>query len=141
VAHFTGRVVIDQREIAAVESGKQMKSKLVEAGEKAERLTKALRLNGYDAYQFHDRYASIVTVGAFDSVGAPRADGKIEINPKMHAVMKIFAAEQATLPGQPGGTLEPKIFVGIPFDLQPIPVQVPRRSISRDYSRNAVGMR
>jgi len=141
VAHFTGRVVIDQSEIAALESGKQMKSRLVEAGEKAEQLTTALRLKGYEAYQFHDRYASIVTVGSFDSTGAPRPDGKIEINPKIHAIMRTFGAEQASLPGQPGGALKPKTLVGIPFDLQPIPVQVPRRSIARDYSRDAVRMR
>lgn len=141
VAHFTGRVVIDQGEIAAVNSGKRMKSRLVEAGEKAERLTAALRLKRYEAYQFHDRYASIVTVGSFDSTGAPRPDGKIEINPKIHAIMRIFGGEQTSAPGQPGGALKPKTLVGIPFDLQPIPVQVPKRSIARDYSRDAVGMR
>jgi len=49
-----------------------MKSELEAAAEKAHRLAKALRMKGYDAYEFHDRYASIVTVGSFNSAGTPR---------------------------------------------------------------------
>jgi len=141
VAHFTGRVVIDQSDIAAIENGRPLKSRLVEAGEKAEKLAEALRLKGYEAYVFHDRYASIVTIGSFESVGTPRADGKIEINPKIHAVMKTFGAEQAAAPGLPGGAIKQREIVGIPLDIQPIPVEVPKRSIASDYSRDVVGMR
>jgi len=145
VAHFTGRVILDQEDIRAIENGReQMESKLIEAGEKAEKLTQALRLKGYEAYVFHDRHASIVTVGSFDSVGTPRADGRIEINPRVHAIMKTFAGEQVgrTPLGRPGVlNVRPKTLVGIPFDPQPIPVQVPKRSISADYRRDALGMR
>jgi hypothetical protein len=137
VAHFTGKVIIDQKVIQAVEQGrKTFKSGLAEAGEKAEKLAEILREQGYEAYVFHDRYASIVTVGSFNSVGSPRADGKLEINPNVHALMKQFAAEQV-----PGGGMKPKTFGGIAVDIQPIPVQVPKRSISSDYSRAAVGSR
>ena len=141
VAHFTGKVVMDQGDIRAIEEGRRMKSKLVEAGEKAEKLTEALRIKGYEAYVFHDRYASLVTVGSFDSVGAPRPDGKIEINPKIHAIMKTFGAAQPSTPGAASGGIQRKKLVGIQFDVQPIPVEVPRRSISSDYSRDALGMR
>jgi len=147
VAHFTGNVVLDQAEIRQVENGKKMKSRLVKAGEDAEKLTKALRIKGYEAYVFHDRYASIVTVGSFDSVGTPRADGKIEINPKIYEIIETFRAEQkvppaASLPADFGGqsqntrilSAQPKTLVGIPFDIQPIPVQVPKRSLAADYS-------
>ena len=54
-------------------------SALEEAGEAAHKLVEVLRNQGYEAYEFHDRGSSIVTVGSFDSVGTPRADGKIEI--------------------------------------------------------------
>ncbi len=46
---------------------------------------------GYDAYEFHDRSSSIVTVGSFDSVGTRRRRGKIEINPTVHKIMPRFA--------------------------------------------------
>lgn len=132
VAHFTGRVIIDQKVIRAVEKGeKSFKSGLAEAGEKAEKLCEALRKEHQEAYVFHDRYASIVTVGSFNSVGTPRADGRTEINPDVHAIMKKYAAEQV-----PSGGMKPKECKGIPFDIQPIPVQVPKRSIASDYSRN-----
>ena len=143
VAHFTGEVTIDQREIEDIEHGKtsmakktgQDRSPLAIAAEKAHVLTDALRLKGYEAYEFHDRYASIVTVGSFDSVGLPRDDGKIEINPKIHAIMKTFGGDPMKIPGQPPGAMSLKTLVDIPFDLQPIPVMVPKRSISRELAR------
>ncbi|MFW6124704.1 MAG: hypothetical protein ACOC46_01040, partial [Pirellulales bacterium] len=93
------------------------------------RLTVALRMKGYDAYEFHERHASIVCVGSFSSVGKPRQDGKIEINPKIHLLMKKFGARKVSVPGQPAG-MERKSVVGIPLDIQPIPVKVPKESIS-----------
>ena len=98
VAHFTGKVVIDQREIQAIENGKPMKSSLTEAAEKAHELTEALRMKGYEAYEFHDRFSSIVTVGSFNSVGTPRRDGKTEINPRIHRIMQVFSAKSHKLP-------------------------------------------
>jgi len=135
VAHFTGKVVIDQAEIKAISSGKSMESKLAEAADKAHRLTVALRKKGYDAYEFHDRAASIVTIGAFDSVGTPRADGKTEINPRIHTIMTTFGADQTNVPGQ-SGAMKPKLLDGIPFDIQPIPVEVPKRSVAAELGRS-----
>jgi hypothetical protein len=141
VAHFTGRVILDQKEIRAVKSGKQIESKLAEAADKAHRMTEALRRKGYEAYEFHDRAASIVTVGSFNQVGTPRQDGRTEIDPKIHAIMKTFGGEQVTLPGQASASMKPKSITegreSIPFDIQPIPVEVPRQSISAAYSRTA----
>jgi hypothetical protein len=135
VAHFTGKVVINQQEVEAIEKGKEMQSSLTQAAAKAHDLTEALRMKGWEAYEFHDRFSSIVTVGSFHSVGAPRKDGKIEINPQIHAIMKTFGAEPQKLPGNLKGQLVPKTLVGIGFDIQPIPVEVPKRSISRELAR------
>jgi len=132
VATFKGNVFIQPKEIQAVENGKEVKSQLAEAAKKAHTLTEALRMKGWEAYEFHDRYASIVTVGSFDSVGTPRADGKIEINPQIHSIMQTFGAQQA--PGLPAGVRPLKSLVGIAFDIQPIPVEVPKRSISREMA-------
>ena len=131
VATFKGQVIIKQDEIKAIQNGdKELKSELCQAAEKADKLTTALRLKGYEAYQFHDHQASIVTVGSFDSVGTPRPDGRIEINPEIHKIMKTFGAESTTLPGQTVPVTPLKTLIGIPFDIQPTPVLVPKRSIS-----------
>ncbi len=140
VATFKGRVVLKQNEIRQIESGKaELDGKLVEAAKKADQLTRALRIKGYEAYQFHDRYASIVTVGSFNSVGTPRTDGRIEINPKIHRIIEIFGPDAKTrqelqnamrTQGMTGQTLATPVknVLGIPLDAQPIPVKVPRRS-------------
>jgi hypothetical protein len=126
---------MDQAEIQAVNDGRrQLKGRLAEAAEKAEKLTEALRMKDYDAYVFHDRYASIVTVGSFDSVGSHRADGRIELNPKIHAIMKTFGVDQKSALNNPRGVIKPKTLVGIPFDPQPLPVEVPKKSISSNYA-------
>lgn len=135
VATFKGNVVIKQDEIKAIENGKEMRSELAVAAQKADALCKALRLKGYEAYQFHDRFASIVTVGSFNSVGTPRPDGRTEIDPDVHRIMKTFGAEQTTLPGQASPVTPLKTLIGIPFDIQPIPVQVPKRPASFAFRR------
>ncbi|MCA9247307.1 MAG: hypothetical protein KDA42_09340 [Planctomycetales bacterium] len=141
VATFTGTVVLDQKKVQEYEeSGSRLQSKLDEAAENAHRLTLALRQKGYDAFEFHDRYASIVTVGAFENVGKPRLDGKTEINPNIHAIMRAFAATPisapATTPAAAGQTgYKPKVVIGIPCDIQPQIVQVPQPSLSAAYAR------
>jgi hypothetical protein len=138
VAHFTGNVVLKPQEVEAIESGrKELKSGLAEAAEKAHKLTKALRAKGYEAYEFHDRYASLVTIGSFDSVGTPRPDGKIEINPQIRAIIDNFKAKPSTVLASSPGAMVPQTLEDIPFDIQPIPVMVPRRPISAAYARQA----
>ncbi|MCA9262768.1 MAG: hypothetical protein KDA60_02925 [Planctomycetales bacterium] len=135
IASFRGTDVIDQRKIRQIEETGQFKSKLHEAADKAHRLTELLRARGEEAYEFHDRHESIVTVGHFDTLGSPRGDGKIEINPAVHSAIQRFSPVQKMLPGsntQAG--LMPRALGGIPFDIQPLPVEVPRRSIAADYA-------
>ncbi len=137
VATFSGRVIIDQKKIQQVGEGKEVTSKLAEAADKAHRLTEALRAQGYEAYEFHDRGQSIVTVGSFDTCGSPRADEKIEINPAIHTVMTTFGADKTVVPGQPPRVGMPKVIAGIPLDVQPMIVEVPRRSIGSEYAAEA----
>ena len=113
-------------------------NRLEEAALKAHKLTQALRAKGFEAYEFHDRHQSVVTIGGFDSVGEPRADGKTEINPAVHQMMETFSATRTGLQlgGQQVAGLQPKTFGGIPCDAQPIPVLVPKRSLGADYVRN-----
>ncbi len=104
------------------------KSSLVEAGIKATKLTKALRQKGYEAYEFHDRYASLVTVGSFNSIGQKQPDGKTELRPEIANIFNTFKAEQVgPVEGRPDGAFKPKSLVGIMFDASPRIIVVPRK--------------
>ena len=136
VATFTGGVTIDQGVIQKIEQGKQFKSRLAEAADRAHRLTMALRAKGVPAFEFHDRYQSIVTVGSFQSVGTRQPDGKIDLDPGLHAIMEKYGADKKIVPGQAAPQVgAPKSEANIAFDIQPMPVEVPKRSISADYAR------
>ena len=122
VAHFTGEVILNQNEIREIESGikpgpESTKQTLATAAEKAHELTEALRMKGYEAYEFHDRTSSQVTVGHFDCVGTLNREGMIVVTPEVNTIIQLF--------------VKWKSLVGIFFDGQPIPVEVPKRSISR----------
>lgn len=129
VATFNGSVIVDQQKIRQIEEGElKVKSRLTQAAEDAHRLAEALQVLGYEAYEFHDRFASMVTVGNFETPGTRRPDGKIEINPKAHQIIKTF--------GPDPNTGQPRQVVGIPLDVQPVMVVVPKRSFAADYSEN-----
>ena len=119
----------------AIEKGKELDSQLAKAAYMAHKLTQALRMKGYEAYEFHDRYASIVTVGSFDSVGQTRPDGVTELDPRITAIIDQFKSE-----GSSQGMVTAKTLVGIPFDPQPILVHVPKRSASAVISQNRRGL-
>ncbi|HUY36598.1 MAG TPA: hypothetical protein VMV69_27935, partial [Pirellulales bacterium] len=126
IATFEGAVLIEQDKIQQVEAGKRLESRLEGAAIQAHQMTMALRAKGYEAYEFHDRHASMVTVGSFDSVGTPRADGQVEMNPKLLKVIETFSAEKKIVPGRPPQVGTPKSIVGIPYDIQAMPVEVRR---------------
>ncbi|MBP85404.1 MAG: hypothetical protein CMJ64_01610 [Planctomycetaceae bacterium] len=137
VASFGGKDTMNVKEIETIERTGRVSNKLEIAADQAHRLTLALRAKGVEAYEFHDRLESIVTVGSFDSVGEPRADGKIEINPTVHRIMQMYSANRQPLPGQTSLGLQPRTLHGIAFGVQAIPVIVPRRSIAADYARRS----
>ena len=68
----------------------------------------------------------MVTIGSFDSVGTPRPDGKIEINPQAHAIIETFGADRKVIPGQAAPQLgKPKVEAGVTLDIQPMLVEAP----------------
>jgi hypothetical protein len=141
VATFGGANVSIPKEVEAIEKGeKQLKSRLEKAAMQAHLLTAALRAKGYEAYEFHDEGASIVTVGSFDSVGTPRADGKIEINPEIHKIMQTFGTT-ADGPAVGQKTVTARSIAGIPLDAQPLPIEVPKQTISSAYNEPRLGLR
>jgi hypothetical protein len=147
VASFRGETVFAGEQVEKENSRwnplkrKSENSKLAEAADRAHRLTEALRKRGVEAYEFHDRFESIVTIGSFDEVGTPRADGKTEINPAIYHIMQSYGAERtqngrfvSETSAQIGAGLRPRTLEGISFDVQPVPVKVPRRSVGDQYA-------
>lgn len=99
----------------------------------AERMAKDLRSKGVEAYQFHDRFRSLVTIGSFDSLGRELPDGRFEYAPEIRRVMNEFRAfnvhpEQARQVPQGTRGAASNAAALIPFDVQPTPIAVPKRS-------------
>lgn len=165
VATFRGRTTFETFDTKHNEKRRKSKKKLdplEEAAINAHKLTVALRAKGWEAYEFHDRQESYVTVGSFDT-GNQLPDGRIELNDREAQIIantfgaatpnniferpapqdiqeeerrkqqfnRLFAQRGETFDG-----LHPKRFVGLPFDIIPEPVVVPKKSISAAYARN-----
>ena len=165
VATFKGRTSLKgtNDELEELRTRKATKDEpLVIAAKNAHLLTVALREKGWEAYEFHDRHESYVTVGSFDEaqtfedgrLAIAHRDAKIIIDTfGAHTPNNVFnrpapedlrkEAERkkqfnslfANGKGQVAKGFHPKRFVGLPFDIQPLAVQVPRRSISSVYAR------
>ncbi len=138
VATFTGHsIILDKKRQEAIEKGAVPKSYLEDAAKNAHTLTEALRKQGVKAYEYHDRSSSIVCVGSFDSVGTRREDGRIDVNPAVLALMKQYGVDTKVEPGKTVQVGKQKTVSGVPFDIQPLPIEVPRHNLSNVYSRSA----
>ena len=120
-----------------------------------EKMTVALRKQGVEAYQFHDRYRSLVTVGSFDSLGRALPDGKFEYSPEILRVIQEFSALNVRpelarqVPRGRGigangiaanGVVGKNKVIAIPFDVEPTPIAVPKPSKRSLYS-SKIGIR
>jgi hypothetical protein len=134
VASFRGVETMNLEKFERLTGPEKKQHKIDEAALKASRLCAALREKGVEAYEFHDRTESLVTIGSFNEVGTKRADGKIEINPAIHRIMEEYGPIKTPIPGTGMAGLNARTLNGIAFDPQPIPVQVPRESIAATYA-------
>jgi len=134
VATFRGSSTFQQNKTEKIDDKKTGK-KLVIAAAKAHRLTLELRKMNIEAYEFHDRFESYVCVGGFDWVkDETKVDrnGYVQANPEIAAIIKSYGAEVSDLPQMElRNAAQPKSLpklrsLGILFDVQPIPVAVPR---------------
>ena len=172
VATFTGKTSLKSSDIEAAKGSSTRGAKdndaLVVAGENAHKLTVALRSKGWEAYEFHDRYESYVTVGSFDdlqrneygqltastreaqiivntfgaatpNVGFERATYQAigadneDIQKAEYTEEKVLSAFDQKFSKSFGDAMEgfhPKDFVGLPFDIQPAPIEAPKESVS-----------
>ncbi len=93
----------------------------------------SLRSRGVEAWVLHDRFESIVTVGSFASVGRPRQDGKIEMDPAVHRVIQTYRGRNINLGGVVG--VKSVVIDGVECDVQPVPVMIPRQSATAEFAR------
>tara|TARA_R110002049_G_scaffold72490_6_gene187421 strand:- start:118124 stop:119257 length:1134 start_codon:yes stop_codon:yes gene_type:complete len=96
----------------------------------AAKMTAELRKQGVEAYQFHDRYRSIVTVGSFEQLGRELPDGQFEYASDIRATVSEYSAFNArkarVIPGK--NAVAANHAAMIPFDVKPTPIAVPKVS-------------
>jgi hypothetical protein len=134
VASFRGVDTMKPAEFERLTTKPRKISKIDEAALKASRLCAAFREKGVEAYEFHDRTESIVTIGSFNEVGTPRPDGKLEINPAVHKIMQQYGPIEQAKPGTNQVEMYARMIDGIRLDPQATPVKVPRQSIATAYN-------
>lgn len=131
VATFSGKSVMENEK----ELWDKIDAKFQDAGIKAAALCSALRKQKIEAWEFHDRDCSFVTIGSFDSYGTPNPDGTIELNPEIHRLMEKYQGRIEGVDGayqaycvdiELNGKGKQKIKMKIPFDLQPFIIMVPQ---------------
>ncbi len=108
--------------------GVEKESRLVKAAADANKLTEALRRAGWQAWEFHDRDSSIVCVGCFDQIAAQGADGRPVPHPEITRIVSGLGPDQEAMAR---GQVMPRSFGGIMLDMQPKPIDVPRRPVGR----------
>ena len=123
VATFTGAGTFDQKAIEKGDAGNALENRLVEAAEKAHRLTELLRRSGWQAWEFHDRESSIVCVGTFQQLAVPLPNGKPAMDPEMTRIIAKLGPDPVQLAA---GNVVPQSLDGILLDVQPKPIDVPR---------------
>lgn len=144
VASFQGKAVTDFGTGGAASKPKELSDNLDLAADKANKLTTALRAKGVEAYEFHDQYASYVTIGSFDDLGPQSPNGELQLNPEIRRILDEYCGYttvDAKLKSSQALTKvqSVKSLNEIPFDIEGKPMAVPRASTSKLYSGSLLG--
>ncbi|MGL4594423.1 MAG: hypothetical protein ACRCUY_06805 [Thermoguttaceae bacterium] len=136
IATFSGKTEMRQDRINSIlagreDFGKKGKMSELEMGEQAAvELCKSLRKQGFDAYEFHDYYSSIVTVGSFDYYGRELPDGRVELQESVLKLMDQFRGRVVPQNQHAAAianvSYEPVRVNGIECDIQPQIIEVPK---------------
>ena len=123
------------KDVEQIEKGeKKLSSRLEKAAMQAHNMTVALRAKGWEAYEFHDDRSSIVCVGSFPRPrpeASRRHDRHRSANQAAHRHLRRRSDAGKRRHAKP----QPRDVVDIPFDVDPVPIEVPQRSISSAYER------
>jgi len=123
VATFTGAGTFDQKAIEDGGKDLEFQGRLVEAAEKAHRLTETLRRSGWQAWEFHDRESSMVCVGSIDQLAVQQPNGTLATHPEIVRIVKELGPDPVKLAA---GQIMPRSIDGVLLDVQPKPIDVPR---------------
>jgi hypothetical protein len=99
VGTFRGHTILQTSAMQSVGSKPQRKDNddaLVEAAENAHLLAEELRAHGWEAYEFHDRTESIVTIGSFNDVAQTAPGGQAVPLPAVQRIIETFGAAYDT---------------------------------------------
>ena len=150
VATFRGKSVFDASEMKKKHdeyswlkrNNKGTESELDKCMNRANALTKALRKENVEAYEFHDREESYVCVGSFDWLKKVDGAGNEIQNPRIRETIKKYKGTvKYTRQGIPAAMGKPvprslpkylkKDADKIAYDVQPLPVICPKAPTSR----------
>ena len=115
IAMFTGEVAYQHPQGSSrsntFSAADQKVSQLEKGEQMAVALCQTLRDRGVEAYEFHDNYGSIVTVGGFDQHSRSLPNGAVVLDPLVEQTMKQYQG---------------KVINGVGCDPQPRVIEVPR---------------
>jgi hypothetical protein len=140
-------------------------SQLDIAAERAMLTTKALRRAGYEAYQYHDRTQSYVTIGSFNELGSVDKNNRFVYDNRIQEIINRFGATKKITQTQFGTSQTPTLLFdlvdqktipefntrdskelgtwlskySVAFDLKPAPMAVPRMTGSGIYGGSLFG--
>lgn len=135
VATFTGVMEIRQDKVKEILSGKRnLDTALNKAGRDAANLCGILRAKGYEAYEFHDRESSIVTIGGFNEIGTMGPQGIVDLRPEIVRIHDAFKAKYTHDPVSGTGYHKPQKIQGIMLDGEPKVILAPKRH--KDYLKS-----
>jgi hypothetical protein len=143
VGEYRGFVIADPKGMEEAEKNQNklhQSDQLARAGDKAETVCHALREKGYDAYTFHDRTKSIVTVGSYNTLGKTDRNGNVmEFHPEIADIFSTFTTKMVPVANgkfqidhevrrsAPDEPFEPaKSIMNIPLLPLPEPMEVPK---------------
>lgn len=167
IATFRGNdtVVLKDSRAAQLASEKPAGEALERAAVQANLAARVLRQAGYEAYEFHDRNMSIVTVGSFDNLGSENAQRLFIYASDIRQTIQEFGGAKEYRNTQLGPVPVPKtlldvvhykkipeLLVGseaeklkkvkkysVPFDLDPKAMAIPKAETNRLYGNSLLG--
>ena len=115
---------------------KPSEDRMAKFARQADMMVRELRKLGEEAYQYHDRHRSLVTIGSFDSLGQSLPGGGFRYEPAIQRIMNQYSALNSAkakrVPGRKGVAAHHVAM--IPFDVQPTPIAIPKASKRSLYS-------
>jgi hypothetical protein len=126
VRSFDGEETTDFGNGARASELKEDPDRLDRYALKAHEMTMELRRQGVEAYEYHNRFGSYVCVGSFDELGSMGSDGVFRYSGEALKIIETYRAGDQLERTAFGVGIRAKNVAGVPFDVQPRPMAIPR---------------